>query len=358
MQTGAQTADRPVPSWPVPSGSSRSISWGGLIEQPAPGAGPHRIRAVSACSADTGRFDFPGTGPLPPLRSAVSVSAAEPPEAPAEDPPGTDPFSDTAPVGGLHKFDLGMVPASVTPPRSSRRAAWFAVASSGAVFSGLLLVAATLVGPTTSIEGLQLPGMPRATQFPDAAPERLVAEPPAPSVRPSTSTSVHPPRQGEPPFPLNHPLPGPVHSAAVSPTEAPPSATGESPAGVAPPLEPSSTEPRPSPMITYRDELLTLTDPQVVAARSGDYFAAVRSGDLQAAYAMTTGRLRDGGFAAFAARYPDAASIEVLWVSAASSSTVTTLRITSADGEVSEQRRRLRFTSGEEPRIYADDAAS
>ena len=28
----------------------------------------------------------------------------------------TDPLSDTDAYGGLHKFDLGMVPASVTPP--------------------------------------------------------------------------------------------------------------------------------------------------------------------------------------------------------------------------------------------------
>ncbi|MCX2734174.1 hypothetical protein OOZ19_28350 [Saccharopolyspora sp. NFXS83] len=340
-----------------------------MIEQPAPGAGPHRIRAVSACTADTGRhdpFDFTGTGALPALRSVVPVSAAEPSrDEPTDDLPGADPFSDTTPVGGLHKFDLGMVPASVTPPRSSRRAAWFAVASSGAAFGGLLLVATALVGPTTSIEGLQLPGMPRATHFPAPAPERVIAGPPSLSEPSPTSAPGHLPQRGgaplPPPFPHLPPAPADLPAAAAAPPPEASAASAPAPeqsGAAAPPPEHSSTAAAPSPSITYRGELLTLTDPRTVAARSGNYFAAVRGGDLQAAYAMTTGRLRDGGFAAFAAPYRDAASIEVLGVSASSSSTVTTLRITRADGEVSQQQRRLRFTSGYDPRIYADDAAT
>lgn len=319
---------------------------------------------MSACTADTGRhdpFDFTGTGALPALRSVVPVSSAEPSPEGADDLPGADPFSDTTPVGGLHKFDLGMVPASVTPPRSSRRAAWFAVASSGAAFGGLLLVATTLVGPTTSIEGLQLPGMPRATHFPAPAPERVIAGPSAPAEPSPTSAPGHPPRPAgaplPPPFPHLPPAPAERPAAVAAPESSAAPAPAPEPPGAAAP-EQSSTVPSPSPSISYRGELLTLTDPRTVAARSGNYFAAVRGGDLRAAYAMTTGRLHDGGFAAFAAPYRDAASIEVLDVSASSSSTVTTLRITGADGAVSQQQRRLRFTSGDDPRIYADDAVT
>ncbi|MCA1190162.1 MULTISPECIES: hypothetical protein [unclassified Saccharopolyspora] len=329
------------------------VSWGGLIEQPAPGAGPHRIRAISACAADAGAHDpFADTGPLPAVAPTTGAAIGA---APAE--PGTDPLSDTVPVGGLHKFDLGMVPASVTPPRSSRRAAWFAVASAGAAFGGLLLVATALVTPTTSIEGLRPPNMPRATHFPSPAPEPHADGPDLLADRAPTSGLVPPP-----PGPPRQQAPGAVdHPPGRAPADGPPdSAPGASEPGGEVSTEPAAAPPAPprqSAPVTYRDELLTFTDPRLVAARSEHYFDAVRAHDLAGAYAGTTGRLRAAGFAAFAERYRDAAAVEVLSVSATSSSTVTTLRITRTDGSVAEQQRRLRFTSGSDPRVYADDVA-
>ncbi|MEU6129311.1 hypothetical protein ABZ805_09080 [Saccharopolyspora sp. NPDC047091] len=372
-------------AWPTNFGraTSTGVSWSGLIEQPAPGAGPHRIRAISACAADTGVHDpFADTGPLPAVastvasttteaatgatgaatgaattRAAATVAAAPAPAAA----PGTDPLSDTTPVGGLHKFDLGMVPASVTPPRSSRRAAWFAVLSAGAVLSGLLLIATTLVSPTTSIDALQLPRMPRATQFPAPAPEPHARHPhtqrpdaladrvPGPGIAPPPGPA-QPEAPGAadlPPAPApEHGAPGPVPGAGDYPA----------PVDEAPEAAPQAP-PRPPAPVTYRDELLSFADPQLVAARSADYFGAISSHDLAGAYAGTTGRLRAAGFDAFAERYRDAAAVEVLSVSATSASTVTTLRITGADGSVREQQRRLRFTPGANPRVYADDAA-
>ncbi|MFR9731474.1 hypothetical protein ACL03H_19785 [Saccharopolyspora sp. MS10] len=325
-------APRPAANPSSPQ-APRTISWGGLIEQPAPGAGPHRIRAVSACAAETG-------GRFP-------------------DDASSDPLGEPAPAGGLREFDLGTVPASVTPPPSSRRAAWFAVASAGAAFGGLLLVAATLVTPHTSIDGLRLPEMPRATRFPAPEHDRPLAEP-RPSSRPAPSAEPRP-LPGEPPPGARpdgrEPRPGPPVTAAdldaAAPEAAAPPRSPEGPAEL--PSEPSP-EPRPAPPITYRGELLTLADPEVVAARSNSYFAAIRDGDLRSAYAMTAGRLRADGFAAFAAPYRDATSIEVLAVSAASSSTVTSLRITRPGGVV-EERRRLRFSAGAHPRITADAPA-
>ncbi|HKN99630.1 MAG TPA: hypothetical protein VJX10_21090, partial [Pseudonocardiaceae bacterium] len=44
-------------------------------------------------------------------------------------------------------FNLGSIPASVTPPRSWRRAAWFTVLASVAALAGLLVIGALLVGP-------------------------------------------------------------------------------------------------------------------------------------------------------------------------------------------------------------------
>src|SRR5690606_6984515 len=56
------------------------------------------------------------------------------------------------PVDGLSKFDLGNVPASVTPPRSWRKAAWFATMSSCGVAVALVLAGSYLVSqqPQTS----------------------------------------------------------------------------------------------------------------------------------------------------------------------------------------------------------------
>ncbi|NUT47951.1 MAG: hypothetical protein HOV94_11670, partial [Saccharothrix sp.] len=51
-------------------------------------------------------------------------------------PPPPDPLADTDAVG-LRKFNIGLVPASVTPPRTWRLAAWFAVLSSAGVLVGL-----------------------------------------------------------------------------------------------------------------------------------------------------------------------------------------------------------------------------
>src|SRR5699024_5173020 len=56
----------------------------------------------------------------------------------------SEPRTERAP-SGLEVFDLGSVPASVTPPRTWRRAAWFATVSSGSVV-GLLFAGAFLLG--------------------------------------------------------------------------------------------------------------------------------------------------------------------------------------------------------------------
>ncbi|RCW46677.1 hypothetical protein DFQ14_10113 [Halopolyspora algeriensis] len=80
--------------------------------------------------------------------------------------PPRDPLEDTHPDGGLYKFDLGTVPASVTPPPTWRRAAWFAVASSAATLGGLMFATAALMGNTTSIQGLDLPSRPRGGDYP------------------------------------------------------------------------------------------------------------------------------------------------------------------------------------------------
>lgn len=118
----------------------------------------------------TGRIEGPVT-PSPHQQSTTPVPESPQQQSPEESPSPQesrrDSFEDTNPAGGLYKFDLGMVPASVTPPPSWRRAAWFAVASSAATLGGLMFATAAMMGSnTTSIQGLELPSMPRGGEYP------------------------------------------------------------------------------------------------------------------------------------------------------------------------------------------------
>ncbi|MER5268251.1 hypothetical protein ABTZ99_39785 [Actinosynnema sp. NPDC002837] len=103
---------------------------------------------------------------------------APPPAPPPPAPPPPDPFVDTDAMG-LRKFNIGLVPASVTPPRTWKRAAWFTVLSSAGVLVGLAVAASNLVGTNGPAERIGLPGyptdVPLLTGFPTAPP------PPTPS---------------------------------------------------------------------------------------------------------------------------------------------------------------------------------
>src|SRR5438067_279661 len=138
----------------------------------------------------TGRIDWPvRPAQHTTARRAISVGAPRP-RAPVDDLPGAgvpDPLVDTTPAGGLHKFDLGMVPASVTPPRTWRRAAWFAVVSAAAALGGLVFATAALVNQSTSTLRLA-PNMPRGGEYPPLGttdPHHLKSEP----VRPETGSA-------------------------------------------------------------------------------------------------------------------------------------------------------------------------
>lgn len=129
-----------------------------------------------------GRGDYPasrGELPLPappesepehaPRRTRISFSELEPaagdtgeqteqadPAGHTEDTESPDAgAAEQEPPNGLGMFDLGSVPASVTPPSTWRRAAWFAAASSGGVM-GLLFAGTFLLG--------QQPAQPQAVE--------------------------------------------------------------------------------------------------------------------------------------------------------------------------------------------------
>lgn len=95
-------------------------------------------------------------GPEP---AAIADAAAAPqarttitfaPNAPGDEPDDAPSVYLAPPTDGLSTFDIGTVPASVTPPRSWRKAAWFATVSSSGVVVALLVAGSYLVGqPST-----------------------------------------------------------------------------------------------------------------------------------------------------------------------------------------------------------------
>lgn len=317
----------------------------------------------------------------------VPPSGAAPLGAPSHS-ADLDPLADTNATGGLSKFDLGMVPASVTPPRTWRHAAWFAVMSSAATLGGLVFATSALVGNNTSApQHIDLPSMPRAGEYPPLPSQGDVrtTRPDAPrGVRrdsPNTGGDSASPAGrlpgGSGPGAGGGPNDGPGRGAPIAPAPPAPGdgderqdddwlgigddSDDDADDSTRPPSEstppPSSAPPSSEPP----RELALLAgfpDRDEIRQRSADYFSAVTSGDLRSAYAMTTGDLRAEGFGAFAARYADAASIEVVDSTVNWDSTFTTLRITRENGTELTQRRRLEFTSGDDPRVEADELMS
>ncbi|TDD50370.1 hypothetical protein [Saccharopolyspora elongata] len=309
--------------------SGRTLGWSGQLDWPPtpepPAHGRHRAGSP-----------VPWTPAVRPRRSAHAPGARL----------TTDPLVDTMPVGGLHKFDLGMVPASVTPPRTWRQAAWFAIASSAAALGGLMFATTLLADGSTTIEGLELPSMPRGEYppVPPTDPYYLTGDPTRPeAVRATGSVQPLPPLQPSPPMGTSAGIP--FH----------PNPIGSSAPG-APSLPTSSTTPTtPSPTRTSEPPKLLFADTGPVKRRGDEYYAAIGRGDLRSAYALTTGSLHAEGYESFAARYSGAKSVEVVESYATPTSTLHTVRLTMADGTVRTQRRELRYTMEDEPLITSDE---
>ncbi|MCI2419415.1 hypothetical protein MOQ72_18395 [Saccharopolyspora sp. K220] len=307
--------------------SGRTLGWSGQLDWPPSPAPPAHGRHRRTGSAATWT-------PTPRPRASA-------PPAPAGG-LAADPLVDTMPVGGLHKFDLGMVPASVTPPRTWRQAAWFAIASSAAALGGLVLVTAFLADNSTRIEGLELPSMPRGGDYPPLPqpdPYYLTGDPTRPeAVQVTGSVQLLPPLTvpdiANRPSAIHGPAPRGPGSATASGTPTSPASTTEAPYALA------------------------LTDTEAIKRRGDEYYAAIARGDLRSAYSLTTGPLRAEGYESFAARYSDAASVEVVDVYVTPFSTVHTLRLTGADGAVRTERRELQYEMGRDPLITSDERIS
>ncbi|WP_298177145.1 hypothetical protein [Saccharomonospora sp.] len=283
-------------------------------------------------------------------RTKVTLTAPpDEPRAPAEE----DIRVYVAPPGGLGKFNLGSVPASVTPPRTWRRAAWFSGAASGAAVVAMLLAGTALVSdsdedaqalnrwpehsaPPSVLHDDGGNGTPRTGDVDSRTPERDG------TTEPSGSATSHPRSE--------------TGTVSVSEAGRPIDGTAEDEHDVA--AAPSSTRPEKPPVTpattdAARVALWAPHDTETLAQRSQDYFNTVTE-DPEAAHAMTTGELAAAGSEGIAAKYEDIAYFEVreVYVDAGKGHTLNTVDVTYADGTTEQQTRKLVF--GSDDRIEAD----
>jgi len=241
--------------------------------------------------------------------------------------PPADPLVDSGSIG-LRMFNLGTIPASVTPPRSWRRAAWFTIVASAAALLGLVAVGAVLVGPVRSAgRTVALP------VFPNGVP--LAAIGGASSVRPVSDRPVWTASVGVVEIGRTSrevPRRRPVVGVAPVRTSDPVVAT----------LPPVVTSVPGEPVI----------DPTKLLRQTQTFFAEVTS-NAQAAADLTDQTVRDDAAALIQRKYGDLSTIQIQSVSLDPHNglTVSVLRLVAKDGTTSTQQTTLRFTLSGEPMI-------
>lgn len=242
-------------------------------------------------------------------------------------------------VPGLRKFDLGTIPASVTPPRSWRRAAWFAVGASLAVVGALFFAASALMGQPRNPGTIDaLPNYPSMPVFLGTSASETPNDPTRPPKPTSTSSRTSDRRASTTSDQANRP------STSSSPASGP--ATSSTPP--APVYTPPVRETTPK-------RAFAMSDPKVIGDRTELFYKYVTS-NPDAAYQMTTGDMYLQGKDAFRARYSGIRSVRVrrIGIDPNQGTTVSEVQVTKADGSTFTEVRQLRFTSGGDPKISSE----
>ncbi len=261
------------------------------------------------------------------------------------------------PIDGLGGFTIGSVPASVTPPKTWRKAAWFATGASGAVVVGLLCAGSFLVGKPPVDQAVQgaWPGYQGAP---------AVAEPTGELRPPTEGGSAAGPESASRPENAGEKTrggggAGPVDGVAPPPggRTAAPETAATGPAAPAdqgaspqkPPVTPAQRETPVKPPWWYSFP----PDAQTMGDNSEQFFNTVTT-DPSAASSVTTGRLHDQGPQALAERYAGIAYFEVKKVSIDQQRgvTINTVEVTHTDGTKTIEERTLTFGDGD--KITAD----
>lgn len=259
--------------------------------------------------------------------------------------PAPDPLIDTE-GSGLRKFNIGLVPASVTPPRTWKHAAWFAVVSSAGVLIGLAIAAAKLVGSSGPVEHIGMPdnpaNVPIVTDFgtrttkPSASAGAPETRPQAPG-RASGTASAWSSGSG---------IPGSSTSGGAGPTTA---TTPGAPVGI------PSTPPT---VTTLPNREKPVVDASAIASRTEKFYEDMAA-NTDTAMALTTETFRSNTETVLEQRFADVSLIEVKQISVDPNKgiTISTLRITKKDGTASTEQRELTFTLSGEPLINAERLA-
>ncbi|UKD54045.1 hypothetical protein L3Q65_40210 [Amycolatopsis sp. FU40] len=261
-------------------------------------------------------------------------------------------------LDGLGTFDLGSVPASVTPPKTWRKAAWFATGASGAVVVGLLFAGTFLVGgpATTTTDavggggwpGRQNGGNPNLSALiPNGQHGGIGGNVPrsGSSTSPDGVTSdngTHPQQGSGPSSSASSSSAGVTTSAGPgtgSRTSAP--TTTDSPSSSEPPEKPPVT---PAQRETKEPPYFTANDPNTMGNNSEKFFNNVTT-DPSEASSVTSGDLKQQGPQGLRKRYADVAYFEVkkVTIDPQHGTTVNTVEVTHQDGSKSTEQQTLTF---------------
>ncbi|WP_406640700.1 hypothetical protein [Amycolatopsis sp. WGS_07] len=261
-------------------------------------------------------------------------------------------------LDGLGTFDLGSVPASVTPPKTWRKAAWFATGASGAVVVGLLFAGTFLVGgPTaTTTDAVGGGGWPGRQNGGNPNLSALIPNGQHGGVGgnvPRSGTSTSP--DGVTSDNGTHPQQGASASSSASSSSAGKTTasspdTGSTSSGPTTTDSPSSSEPPEKPPVTPAQRetkeppYFTANDPNKMGNNSETFFNNVTT-DPSKASAVTSGDLKQEGSQGLRKRYADVAYFEVkkVTIDPEHGTTVNTVEVTHQDGSKSTEQRTLTF---------------
>lgn len=251
-------------------------------------------------------------------------------------PPPANPRTDTGPVG-LRMFNLGTIPASVTPPRSWRRAAWFTIAASAAALIGLLALGEVLVCPMRGVN--RISAMPFPSGAPLPALDGSILNQPA---------NGHP-RTGRP----SPPYTGVDRVTNVGDmTSMIPRHTTTAVRGVSADDTPRSVVDTLPTETTSIVSSASAVDPSQLLQRTETFFASVTS-NVPAAVGLTAIAEPDDAIGLINRTYGDLSSIEVQSITpnSANGTTVSALRLVYKDGTTTDQQTTLYFTATDDPKI-------
>lgn len=282
----------------------------------------------------------------PPQRTRVSLAA---PNSRRPEPEDDDVRVYAAPpLDGLGGFDIGSVPASVTPPKTWRKAAWFATGASGAVVVGLLFAGTFLVGKPATDAAVQgaWPG------YQGGAPAISDDQAVPPGQRGGAGAGPHTPKR--PDRAVGETAPGTGAATRDDATEQAPSDPASGPATTG---APAPSGPPQKPPVTPAGRETPVSAPwwysfppnaQTMGDNSEKFFNTVTT-DPNEASSVTTGQLHDQGAQALAERYAGIAYFEVKKISIDQQRgvTVNTVEVTHTDGTKTMETRTLTFGDGD-----------